>query len=112
MTSRSEHCADCGQKTDKPIYFMGTSARCPDCLREAALREEVGRLCAKMNAIHEGALDQGRQPTTAEWRLIQDLDAQAKPLQLELMAIEGEREAQRQAEHQALLAQARALLKR
>lgn len=24
-------CGDCGQITDKPVYFMGTSARCPDC---------------------------------------------------------------------------------
>jgi predicted Zn-ribbon and HTH transcriptional regulator len=24
-------CADCGGFTDSPIYFMGTSARCPVC---------------------------------------------------------------------------------
>lgn len=28
---KDEYCADCGKKTAAPIYWCGTSARCPDC---------------------------------------------------------------------------------
>ncbi len=37
LTAPRIWCADCGKRTRDPIYFMGTSARCPSCHRKRLL---------------------------------------------------------------------------
>lgn len=38
-------CADCGEETDAPVYFMGTSARCPECHATRIAPEACDEAC-------------------------------------------------------------------